>query len=219
MRCAAGYSRAEEIASSLLHGIGLALSLLALAVLVTFAALHGDVRRVISFSIYGTTLALLYFSSTMYHGTRSAKTKRIFRVLDHSAIFLLIAGSYTPFTLVKLGGGWGWSLFGIVWGLAVLGICLEVFRCNRTRPKWPSMVLYVGMGWLMIVAAKPLAAAVPTGGLVWLGIGGLAYTSGLLFYAWKRLPFSHSIWHLFVLAGSACHFLSIFLYVLPMKGA
>jgi hemolysin III len=209
------YSLGEEIANSITHGIGVGLSIAALSVLVTFAGLFGDAWRVVSFSIYGTTLILLYLASTIYHSFQSPRRKRILQVLDHSAIFLLIAGTYTPFTLVNLRGGWGWALFGLIWGLALCGILLEVLFMNRF--KFLSVAVYVGMGWLVIIAVRPLLSAVPVGGLIWLGVGGLTYTLGVIFYLWERLPFNHAVWHLFVLGGSACHFFCILFYVLPMS--
>ena len=208
------YSVREEIANSVTHGIGVGLSIAALAVLVTLAGLFGDAWRVVTLSIYGSTLILLYLASTFYHSFRSHRVKEVFRLLDHSAIFLLIAGTYTPFTLVNLRGGWGWTLFGIIWGLAMGGIILEVFFRNRL--KWLSIGIYVGMGWLVIIAVKPLLSAIPVGGLIWLGIGGVTYTLGVVFYAWESMPFNHAIWHLFVLGGSVCHFFCVLFYVLPM---
>jgi hemolysin III len=208
------YSVREEIANSITHGIGVGLSIAALAILVTFAGLFGDAWRVVTLSIYGSTLILLYLASTFYHSFQSQPVKKVFRVLDHSAIFLLIAGTYTPFTLVNLRGGWGWTLFGLIWALAMGGIILEVFFRNRF--KWLSIGIYVGMGWLVIIALKPLLSALPVGGLIWLGIGGLIYTFGVVFYAWESIPFNHAIWHLFVLGGSVCHFFCILFYVLPM---
>lgn len=208
------YTLGEEIASSITHGIGVGLSIAALSVLVTFAGLFGDAWRVVSFSIYGASLILLYLASTFYHSFQSPRLKEIFRVLDHSAIFLLIAGTYTPFTLVNLRGGWGWTLFGLIWGLAMFGILLEVFFIDRFKAL--SMATYVGMGWLVIIALKPLLSAVPVGGMIWLGIGGLTYTLGVIFYLWEGVPFNHAIWHLFVLGGSVCHFFCILFYVLPV---
>ncbi len=207
------YAPAEELANSLTHAIGALLGLVGLAVLVTSAGLQGDATRVVSFSIYGACLVLLYLASTLYHAVRSARLKRTFRVVDHAAIFLLIAGSYTPVTLVTLQGAWGWTLFGLIWGFALGGTVLEVFFMDRFR--WLTIGAYVGMGWLVVIAAKPLVEAMPAGGLVWLAAGGVCYTGGVAFYVWKRLPFNHAIWHLFVLAGSVCHFLSFYFYVLP----
>ena len=211
------YTPGEEIASSVTHGIGAGLSIAALSILVTYAGLFGDVWRVVSFSIYGTTLVLLYLASTFYHGFRSPRLKGIFRVLDHSAIFLLIAGTYTPFMLVSLRGGWGWTLFGVVWGLALCGILLEVFFMDRFKVL--TMALYIGTGWVAILAFKPLLSAVPAGGLIWLGVGGITYTLGVVFYLWEGMPFNHAVWHLFVLGGSVCHFFCILFYVLPVCNA
>jgi len=207
------YTAAEEIASSITHGIGAALGAAALCVLVTFAAFRGDAWRVVSFAIYGSSLVLLYLFSTFYHAIRNPRLKLLFRYLDHSAIYLLIAGSYTPFLLVKMRGPWGWSLFGTIWGLAILGIALNFVLIGRSRML--AGLVYIGMGWLVVVAIKPLVATIPPGGIAWLVAGGLFYTVGVVFYVAKRLPFNHAIWHLFVLAGSACHFVAILLYVLP----
>ena len=209
------YTLTEEIANSVTHGIGAGLSIAALSILVTFAGLFGDAWRVVSFSIYGATLILLYLASTFYHSFQSPRLKGIFRVLDHSAIFLLIAGTYTPFTLVNLRGAWGWTLFGLIWGLAIFGILLEVFFMDRFKAL--TMVTYVGMGWLVVIAFKPLLSAFPVGGMVWLGVGGLTYTLGVIFYLWERMPFNHAVWHLFVLGGSVCHFFCMLFYVLPVS--
>ena len=208
-------SRVEELVNGGTHAVGLGLSIAGLVLLVVFASLRGEARHIVSCSIYGATLVLLYNSSMLYHFASDARLKRLFRLLDHSSIFLLIAGTYTPFTLVNLRGPWGWTLFGLVWGLALVGILLESF-CTR-RFRMISLPIYLAMGWLVVIAAKPLWHAVPPGGLIWLAIGGLAYTLGAIFYAWKRLPFGHAVWHLFVLAGSICHFFSILFYVVPRK--
>lgn len=207
------YSTGEEIANSLTHGIGAGLAIAALSVLVTGAALAGDVWQVVSFAIYGACLVLLYVASTFYHAFRSPRLKQIFRTFDHLAIFLLIAGTYTPITLVSLRGAWGWTLFGLIWGFAVVGILLEFLLKDRLR--WLSVGVYIGMGWLVVIAVKPLIQALPVGALVWFLAGGIAYTGGVAFYVWRRLPFSHAIWHLFVLGGSICHFFAFLLYVLP----
>ena len=186
------YSIGEEIANSVTHGVGVVLSIGGLAVLTAFASVLGNVWHIVSSSIFGGTLILLYASSTLYHSIQLPRVKRILRVIDHSAIFLLIAGTYTPFTLVSLRGAWGWTLFGIVWGLAIIGI---VFQVTRLR-QWPilSLALYVGMGWAVIIAAKPLLTAIDPGGLTLLLIGGLFYTGGIVFYVWRRLPYHHAIW-------------------------
>ncbi|MBW2735961.1 MAG: hemolysin III family protein [Deltaproteobacteria bacterium] len=195
------------------HGLGVLLGIAALAILVTFAALAGDAMRVVAFAIYGSSLVLLYLASTCYHAFSAPRVKRFFRILDHAAIYLLIAGTYTPVALVTLKGGWGWTLFGLVWGLAVLGIGATVFLVGRFKVL--SLGIYIAMGWIVVIAGKPLIAAMPTGGLMWLFGGGLAYTGGAFVYASKRLPFNHAIWHLFVLLGSICHFFCILFYVLP----
>ncbi len=207
------YTLGEEIAHAVTHGIGVLLSIAGLAVLVAFAARYGDAWHVVSSSIYGATLILLYSASTLYHSIPSPAAKQIFRHLDHAAIFLLIAGTYTPFALVSLRGPWGWSLFGVIWGLAIAGVIAE----TATRMRYPklSLILYITMGWLVVIAAGPMIDAVETGGLVLLVLGGLAYTLGAIFYAWERLAYNHAIWHLFVLAGSVFHFFSILYYVVP----
>ncbi len=207
------YSNSEEIVSSITHGIGVGLGAAGLIVLVTLAGLAGDGWRVVSFSIYGATLVLLYLSSLLYHSVRTPRAKRFFRYFDHASIFLLIAGTYTPFTLISLRGWWGWALFALIWIMAITGIVLTFVLMGRSRLL--AGILYITMGWLVIIAVKPLLNAVPRAGVLWLLAGGLAYTFGVVFYLWKRLPFNHAIWHLFVLAGSICHFCAVYLYVLP----
>jgi hemolysin III len=207
------YTLGEEIANSITHGIGAALSIAALVILVALAARQRDAWRIVAFSIYGVSLILLYLASTLYHGIQHPGAKRVFRIFDHAAIFLLIAGTYTPFLLIRMRGGWGWSLFGIVWGLAATGIVFKAVFIGRLKKL--SVAVYVLMGWLIVVALKPLLTAVPKTGVVLLGIGGLLYTVGIVFYSWKSVRFSHMVWHLFVLGGSACHFFAILLYVLP----
>ena len=206
-------SPGEEIANSVTHGIGAGLGVAALALLVTFAALQGDAWRVVGFSIYGASLVLLYLASTLYHGFRSPRVKRVFHLLDHAAIFVLIAGTYTPFTLVTLRGPWGWTLFGLIWGLGLAGIVFESFFIGR----FPRLVVafYVAMSWLLVLAFKPLVDAMSPGGIAWLGGGGLSYMLGIVFYRWHSLPFQHAVWHLFVLGGSICHFFCMLFYVLP----
>lgn len=198
--------------NSISHLVGAALALAALVVLVVFASLQGDPWKIVSFSIYGATLFLLYTFSTLYHSLRG-RAKIIFQKLDHVAIYLLIAGSYTPFTLVTLRGVWGWSLFAIVWGLAILGIVLDCL--HRDGPRVYQMVIYLLMGWVVLVALYPLLQNLPTGGMILLVLGGLCYTGGMVFYALdEKMNHAHGIWHLFVLAGSVSHFLAILLYVL-----
>ena len=207
------YSLGEEIAHSVTHGVGAVLSIAGLVIMVTLAALRGNAWHVVSCSIFGASLVFLYTSSTLYHSITHPGAKKVLRVFDHSAIFLLIAGTYTPFTLVSLRGGWGWTLFVIVWGLALVGVVYKITAKRRYRLL--SVVLYVGMGWLVLVAIKPMVSSVATPGLLLLLAGGLFYTLGLIFYVWKRLPYSHAVWHLFVLAGSISHFFAVLLYVIP----
>ncbi|MCU7845615.1 MAG: hemolysin III family protein [Candidatus Thiodiazotropha sp. (ex Monitilora ramsayi)] len=211
------YTLGEEIAHTVSHGIGILLSIAGLIVLVVFASLYGDAWHITSSSIYGVTLILLYTASTLYHGIPQSRGKQVLRRLDHAAIFLLIAGTYTPFTLVNLRGGWGWTLFGLVWGLALLGMVLEL--AIKKRIKWLSITLYLGLGWLVLIAIKPLLDSVATGGIILLLAGGLCYTLGVIFYVWKRLAYHHAVWHLFVLGGSVLHFFSVFFYVLPPASA
>jgi hemolysin III len=203
----------EELVNVITHGIGAALGIAGMSALVVGAARHGDTWRIVSFTIYGATLVLLYLSSMFYHGARSPRVKRHLQFFDHTAIYLLIAGTYTPFALVSLRGAWGWTMFGLIWGFAILGILLNVFFFGRLG--FVSTTLYLLMGWLVVIAIKPVMDAVSVRGLVWLVAGGLSYTVGVVFYAWHRLPYSHPIWHLFVLGGSICHFVAIFFYVLP----
>ncbi len=213
MKSPARYSLGEEIANAITHGLGLALSIAGLVILTVFASLRGGAWHVVSVSVYGASLVVLYAASTFYHALPQPRAKRVFRILDHSAIYLLIAGTYTPFTLVNLRGGWGWALFGTVWGLAVVGTLLEIF--GQRRVKWLSLAFYLGMGWLVAIAARPLAQNMDPGGLLLIGLGGLAYCLGVLFYVWRRMPYHHAVWHLFVLAGSVLHYFSVLLYVIP----
>jgi len=207
------YTTGEEIASSITHGIGAVLSLAGAAWLIIYAALYGNAWHIVSVSVFGFSLIVLFTMSTLYHSFQKPRVKKIFRILDHASIFILIAGTYTPFTLVSLRGEWGWTLFGIVWGLAVAGIISKVFLIE----KWPALstAIYIAMGWLIVIATRPLLAAIPTGGLVFLLAGGLCYTAGTVFYVVKRIPYHHMIWHLFVLAGSLCHFFAVMMYIIP----
>jgi hemolysin III len=194
------------------HLLGSALAISGLSILVTVAVLQGDPWKVFSFSIYGITLVLLYSLSTIYHGVQNPRIKAILQKLDHNAIYLLIAGSYTPISLITLRGPWGWTLFGLIWGLALLGVVQELLFGHRTRR--PSLILYVLMGWLVVIAINPLMRAMPTAGLLWLLAGGLVYSMGIYFYIHgERVRHFHGVWHLFVLGGSVCHFICILLYV------
>jgi hemolysin III len=181
--------------------------------MVVYAALRGTAWHIVACALYGSTLLVLYLASTLYHSLTSARAKAVFKVIDHSAIFLLIAGTYTPFLLVPLRGSWGWSLFGVLWGVAAVGIGLKVFFAGRFKRL--STLLYVAMGWMALVAIRPLWVNLPRGGLTWLLAGGLFYTAGTVFYLNRRIPFNHAIWHGFVLAGSLCHFLGVMFYVIP----
>lgn len=205
----------EEIANSATHCIGVVLSVAALVFLVTLAGIKGNTWQVVSFSIYGSTLIVLYLSSTLYHGFNLPRFKHIFQLADHSAIFLLIAGTYTPFTLVSLRGPWGWTLFGLIWGLAIIGIVLTVLFLGRFRLLFT--MLYLGMGWLVIIALKPLLNAIPLGGILWIAGGGAFYSLGVIFYLQKNLRYGHAVWHLFVLAGSICHFFGMLFYISPIS--
>ena len=209
------YSLREDFANSIIHGVGFILSIIGMCVLIAFASIYGNAWHVVSCSIYGSTLVFLYTASTLYHSIQLAKAKRVLRVLDHSTIFLLIAGTYTPFTLVNLRGPWGWSLFGVIWALAVIGILFQTTMLRKGAVV--SVAFYVTMGWVVVVAIKPMLSLVDTGGLVLLLLGGVAYTTGVVFYLWRQMPYNHAIWHVFVLAGSALHFFSILLYVIPLS--
>ena len=208
------YTPREELANSITHGVGAFLAVGALGILTAFATLFGDAWHIVGCGIFGATLIILYAASTLYHSVRRTRVKALLRVIDHAAIFLLIAGTYTPFLLVNLRGPWGWSLFGVVWGIALIGIVFQVSLLRR----WPiaSVGLYVGMGFLVVVAIKPLLVALMPAGLFLLLAGGLAYILGLSFYGWRRLPYHHAVWHLFVLAGSAFHFFAVLFYVIPV---
>lgn len=204
----------EEFANSLIHGIGFLLSLGCLSVLVVFSVMKGTAWHVVSCSIYGATLALLYAASALYHGLRLPRAKKFFNIIDHSSIYLLIAGTYTPFTLGPLRQHGGWVLFGIIWGLAIFGMIYQALFIHRYRVL--SVISYLAAGWVIIFAIKPLLNTLPWPGIVWLAAGGLCYTIGVIFYAVKR-PFFHAVWHLFVLAGSLCHFFSVLFYVIPLR--
>lgn len=205
------YTKGEEIANAITHGLGTLLAIAALVLLVFCGINYGDIWYTVSSIIYGVTLIILYLGSTLYHSIPSAKVKRILRIVDHSSIFLLIAGTYTPFTLTILRGTLGWSIFGVVWGCTVLGIFMKIFFLEKFEKI--STFMYIGMGWFIVIAIKNIIVALPTGGLVLLVLGGLFYTVGCIFYAKDKWPYNHAIWHLFVLAGSVFHFLTILLYL------
>jgi len=208
-------SLGEEIANSVSHGLGLLAALAAFPVLVIVAHQRGNATGIVGASVFATTMVLLYLTSTLFHALPGCRAKRVFQILDHSAIYLLIAGTYTPFTLGVLRGVWGWTLFGLVWGLSLLGILFKVFFVDHF--KIVSTTVYLVMGWLVVIALKPLLALVPSGGILWLLAGGVLYTIGVGFYAWRKLSYNHAIWHVLVLAGSICHYFAVLFYVLPAK--
>jgi len=205
----------DELANSITHGVGLLLATAGMVVLVVLACLHGTARHIVTCSIYGSTLVFMYAASTVYHSVRGPRVKHVLRIIDHSAIYLLIAGTYTPFTLVQLRGGWGWTLFGLVWGLTVVGIAWKAIFIRRFAIV--GVVIYVLMGWMVVIATKPLLERVPPGAIAWLFAGGIAYTGGIIFFASKRIPHHHAIWHVFVLIGSVCHYIAVLLYVVPRR--
>lgn len=207
------YTIGEEIANSITHGIGLLLAIAGLAILTGSASRLGNPLHIASCVVFATTLILQYTFSTLYHSIQLPRPKQIMRVLDHSAIFLLIAGTYTPFMLINLRGAWGWGLFSFIWVLALSGVIMQLTPLRQWRGL--SLTLYITMGWLVVVAFKPLMREVAPGGLILLLLGGLAYTGGVFFYKWKRLPYNHAIWHGFVLAGSVLHFFAVLFYALP----
>ncbi len=205
------YDPKEEFWNVLTHGFGLVLSFAALSLLVVFSSLYQSVWHIVSYSIYGASLVILYSASTFYHAAKKPKLKLRLNVFDHAAIYVLIAGTYTPFTLVTLRGPWGWSLFGVIWGLAILGIVFKLFYTGRFDKL--STAIYVLMGWLVLIAVYPLVINLSTPGLIWLLAGGLFYTIGAIFYLKNSMPYNHAIFHVFVLLGSISHFIAVFFYV------
>ena len=204
-----GQSPGEELANSISHGVGLVATFVAGPVLIASAIRHGGLGTIVGASIFVSTAVLLYLFSALYHALRHAKAKRVFQVLDHAAIFLLIAGTYTPFTLGVLRGAWGWALLWTIWTLAAVGVALTA--TGKLHNRVASTALYVAMGWLMLVAVRPLWLRMPPMGFLWLGLGGVAYTAGVPFFAAHR-RYSHFVWHLFVIAGTACHFVAVMKY-------
>jgi hemolysin III len=207
------YSPLEERINIVSHGIGFIFSILALISLVLHSAMNGDLIDIISFSIFGLSLILLYTASTVYHSSKEKKVRRRLRVFDHASIYVLIAGTYTPFALITFGGTIGWFIFGLTWGIALIGIILKLFYTGRF--KILSTLMYIAMGWLIIFFIQPLTNNLSSTGLIWLLIGGLSYTIGAVIYAIKKIKFNHATFHIFVLAGSFSHFLAVYLYVLP----
>ena len=209
------YSEAEELANRLTHCVAALLSIVGLVILLVAASRTGDPYRIVSAAVFTSVLCIFYIISTLYHTFRNPRVRYIFRILDHAGIFLVIAASYTPFTLVSLREGNGWALFGVVWGFAVVGVVFKTFMTHRLAFLAP--VLYIALGWLIVVDLEGLLSMVPIKGVLWLFAGGLCYTVGIVFYAIDRIPYNHAIWHLFVVAGSLCHYLSILWYVVPLK--
>ncbi|MCB0824003.1 MAG: hemolysin III family protein [Bacteroidales bacterium] len=210
---AKNYPPLEEKLNVITHGFGFLLSIAALTLMVVFASIKGNAWHIVSSAIYGSSLVLLYLASTLFHSAKRQNMRNRLNVFDHASIFILIAGTYTPFLLVTLNGPWGWSLFGVVWGLAIGGVILKLFFTGKKQIL--STIGYVLLGWVIIIAIKPLVNNIALGGLVWLIAGGIAYTGGAVFYLFKKMPFNHAIFHIFVLAGSICHFVAVFWYVLP----
>lgn len=205
------YTKAEEIMNAVTHGIGIALSIAGLVILVVFAALYGDAWKVVASSIYGASMIVLYTASTLYHSFSKTKAAKKLNMFDHISIYYLIAGSYTPFMLVNLRGAWGWSIFGVIWACAITGTILKIIYGNNFRKI--STIIYLAMGWMILIAIYPFVKNVELGGVIYLALGGLAYSFGVIFYKWKSLPFNHAIWHLFVLAGTILQFFAVLFYV------
>ncbi len=193
--------------------MGILASLLGGGALITMSALYGDVWQIVGSVVFAVSLVLLYTASTLYHAAKRTHIKKRLRIFDHASIFILIAGTYTPFMLVGLRGGWGWSLFGIVWGLAIVGVIMKLFLTGRYNKT--STAIYLAMGWSAIFAIGPLMQALPSNTLFWMVAGGLSYTFGTVFYLSRKIPYAHAIWHLFVLAGSACHFVAAYTHLVP----
>lgn len=198
----------EEIMNAITHGIGSLLSIAALVVLIIVAGRNGDIWHLVSFSIYGSTLILLYLSSTLYHSFTNPKLKNLFARFDHISIFMLIAGTYTPILLTSMRGIWGWTLFGIIWGLAIVGAVIRSIYLHRFRKL--MVAVYLLMGWMFVIAGKQIYESLPSLSITFLVLGGIAYSVGVIFYMWRKLPYAHGIWHLFVLAGSVLHFFAIY---------
>lgn len=208
-------TRTEEILNTITHAIGIGLSITALVLLVVYASMEGSAIKVVSFSVYGASLIVLYSMSTVYHLVSADRFKKFFQLMDHASIYLLIAGSYTPIMLVAVQGAWGWSLFGVLWGLAVIGIFFKLKFVGKYEVV--STVIYLAMGWLIVIFSYPVLTYLTPMSMVWIFIGGGAYSIGTIFFLWEKLPFHHSLWHLFVLGGSISHFFCIFFHILPGK--
>ena len=208
------FSKGEEIANAISHGIGALLSIAALVLLIVFASIHGSAWHVVSFTIYGSTMLLLYLSSTLFHSLPNGKAKYVFEIFDHSSIYFFIAGTYTPFLLIIVKGALGWTLFGIVWAMAIGGTIFKVFFVRKFL--FTSTIIYVVMGWLIVFAWSSLTAALDPKGIILLVLGGVLYTVGSIFYVWQGFKYNHLVWHIFVIAGSTLHFFCVLFYVLPI---
>ncbi|OZM56705.1 hemolysin D [Lottiidibacillus patelloidae] len=206
------YTRREELVNAITHGLGAVLSIAALVLLIVFSSLKGNVWHIVSFTIFGSTMVILYVSSTLVHSFPEGKVKDLFDIFDHSSIYLFIAGTYTPYLLVVIKGALGWTLFGVVWGIAVFGVVFKAYFVKKFL--FLSTFIYILMGWLIVFAWKPLSSTLPYNGLVLLVMGGVLYTIGTVFYVWRGFPYHHAVWHLFVIAGSVTHFFSVILYVI-----
>lgn len=213
--CSHTWYRHEELANTITHFIGALLGIAALISLIVDASLYGSARGIVGVAIFGSSLVITYSASALYHLVREPRIKYHLRKLDHICIYLLIAGTYTPVTLVTLHGAWGWSLFGITWGLALLGICFKLLCFGKLE--WVSTLAYVLMGWVVLVAISPIIQHLPMAGLIWLCLGGLFYTLGVFFFLMETVAFMHTVWHIFVLLGSLCHYCAILFYVAPIK--
>jgi hemolysin III len=208
------YTLGEEIANAVTHGIGVLMAIAGLVLLIVFSSIYGNSWYVVSLTIYGSALVILYTMSTIYHSLPRGKAKDIFEILDHSSIYLLIAGTYTPFELITLRGTIGWIFFGITWGMAIVGILFKIFFVKKFVIL--STLIYIAMGWMIVFAIKPLFYALPLNGMIFLATGGVLYTAGTVFYIKRKMKYHHAVWHLFVLGGSAMHFFAILFYVLPL---
>lgn len=209
------FTKGEEIANAITHGIGALLSIAALVILIVFSSIYGNIWHVVSFTLFGSTMLLMYMSSTMLHSLPAGKAKDLFEIFDHSSIYFFIAGSYTPFLFIAVEGWVGWTIFGVVWGLAIIGTIFKSFFVKKFLLY--STLLYIAMGWLIVFAWQPLVDFLQPTGLLLLAIGGILYTVGAIFYVWRGFKFHHAVWHLFVIAGSALHFFCILFYLLPIK--
>ena len=208
------FTLGEEIFHSITHGIGSGLSIAGLTLLLVLAILYGDIYQIVSFSIFGASLVILYLSSTLYHGSQHPRTKKVFKVFDHAAIYLVIAGTYTPFLLVGLRGTTGWTLLVIVWIIALIGVLFKILFIERFQVL--SVVTYLLMGWLCVFVFREMLISIPMGGILWLAAGGILYTVGVIFYALQKIPYMHAVWHFFVLGGSICHYFAVLLFLAPV---